>query len=116
MSDKTSKETAMDQLFSGLSNPNPPSQGSTEPATSSAQPSASTRKNKKVEDERVCTIMNVETMNKLRSINGKEGIPLRELFDIAAKYLINAYEAKYGVIRVHKSRPKSGDARKIFDI
>lgn len=110
MPNSESRQKAMDQLFGGLSN---------SPSTSSPTPSAPNkpgRKKRQSEDEHITTIMPIELMNKLRYINAKEGIPLRELFALSAKYLIKEYESKKGPIQVRKSKAPKTDASSIFDI
>lgn len=107
------RQNAMDQLFGDLGKQE---SKQSSPQTNATSPRTYNKHEREPEDERICTIMKVETMNKLRYINGKEGIPLRELFEIGAKYLIKEYERQHGPIRVRQTKPKKGDASKIFNI
>lgn len=115
MSKEEQKEAAMDNLFKGLTSP-VPSAKQKEAAVTTTAPQEEKQKKGKEEDERVCTIMEVEIMNKLRYISGKEGIALRDLFGTGAKMLINEYEKNHGEIRVRKSKPKKGDVSKLFNV
>lgn len=114
MSKEYQKKAAMDELFGGLTTPSSPSspqEGEQRSATVSSK-----QKKYKEENERVCTIMEVEIMNKLRYIAGKEGIALRDLFGTGAKLLIKEYEKEHGEIRVRKSKSKKGDVSKLFNV
>lgn len=116
MSKEDQKKGAMDALFEGLTTPSAPSaQPEREQASATAQLSNKQKKYKE-ENERVCTIMEVEVMNKLRYIAGKEGVALRDLFGTGAKLLIKEYEKEHGEIRVRKSKSKKGDVSKLFNV
>ena len=120
MTKKEKKDAAMDQLFGGLTNPS--SSSSQQTVQQQEQPSSdlvsiSPRQKKyKEENERVCTIVNVELMNKARYIAGKEGLPIRDIFEYGLKYLIKDYESKNGPIHTRKTKAKKGDASKVFDV
>lgn len=121
MTKKEQKDAAMDQLFGGLTNPSSSSSPQTvqqqEQPSSSELVSISPRQKKyKEENERVCTIVNVELMNKARYIAGKEGLPIRDIFEYGLKYLIKDYESKNGPIHTRKTKAKKGDASKVFDV
>ena len=121
MSKEEQKKTAMDRLFQGLTPPASASAGSEdgsqqEPEEKSSSATSSRQKKYNEKNERVCTIMEIEDMNKLRYIAGKEGLAIRELFGISVKKLIKEYEGKNGVIPVRKSKKKKGDASKVFDL
>lgn len=109
------KKGAMDELFKGLTAPSAPTTPQ-ESEQSAAAPVSSKQKKYKEENERVCTIMEVEIMNKLRYIAGKEGVALRDLFGTGAKLLIKEYEKEHGEIRVRKSKSKKGDVSKLFNV
>lgn len=114
MQNSESRQNAMDQLFDGLSNSS--TTPSTLPSSAATKSNKPGRKKRQSEDEHITTIMPIELMNKLRYINAKEGIPLRELFALATKYLIKEYESKKGPIQVRKSKAPKTDASSIFDI
>ena len=114
MSKEDQKKGAMDELFKGLTTPSAPS-AQQEPEQSAA-PVSSRQKKYKEENERVCTIMEVAVMNKLRYIAGKEGLALRDLFGTGAKLLIKEYEKEHGEIHARKSKAKKGDASKLFNV
>ena len=123
MSKEDQKKAAMDELFGGLTTPSSPSspqEGEQRSATVSSKQKKYKElleeKYEKTLDERVCTIMEVEIMNKLRYIAGKEGIALRDLFGTGAKLLIKEYEKEHGEIRVRKSKSKKGDVSKLFNV
>ncbi len=113
MSKEEQKKGAMDELFKGLINPSTPSAQKENEESASV---SSKQKKYKEENERVCTIINVELMNKARYIAGKEGLAIRDVFEFGLKFAIKDYESRNGVIRVRKTKPKKGDANKVFDI
>lgn len=110
------KNAAMEQLFSGLTSPATATSSSEErpAAPVTDEETSRRRKNKANEDERVCTIINVELMGKIREIARKEAMQIREVFELALKFAIQDYESKNGVIHVRKPKSKKGDASKIF--
>ena len=114
MSKEDQKKGAMDELFRGLTTPSSPS--AQQDSEQSAAPVSSRQKKYKEENERVCTIMEVAVMNKLRYIAGKEGLALRDLFGTSAKLLIKEYEKEHGEIHARKSKAKKGDVSKLFNI
>lgn len=116
MSKEEQKAAAMDNLFKGLTSPSAPPTQKEEAQPSATAPLSVRQKKYKEENERVCTIMEVEVMNKLRYISGKEGIALRDLFGTGARMLINEYEKCCGEIRARKSKPKKGDISKLFKV
>ena len=115
MSKEDQKKGAMDELFKGLTTPSVPS-AQEESEQAHATPLSNKQKKYKEENERVCTIMEVAVMNKLRYIAGKEGLALRDLFGTGAKLLIKEYEKEHGEIRVRKSKSKKGDVSKLFNV
>lgn len=120
MSKEEQKKNAMDKLFSGIAplSPAAPSEAISKQDKEEDTSSSTSSRQKKYNEmnERVCTIMEVEDMNKLRYIAGKESLAIRDLFGISVKKLIKEYEAKNGPIHVRKSKPKKGDVSKVFDI
>lgn len=117
MNKKDKKDAAMDALFGGLTMPSSPQSPMKEEQPSSSTPTVSPRQRKyKDENERVCTIINVELMNKARYIAGKEGLNIREIFEVGLKFVVKDYESKNGPIHTRKTKAKKGDASKVFDI
>lgn len=133
MSKEEKKNAAMDELFVGLTVPSAPTNQQEKEKTSDAvaipakndqqekektseNESVPVKKKNKEEDVRICTIMEMEIMNKLRYISEKESVALRDLFGTAAKMLIKAYEQNNGEIRARKYKPKKGDVNKLFNI
>ena len=116
MSKEEKKRAAMDELFSGLTSPSIPSVSPDNEQHVSGRNSSEKIKKYKEENERVCTIMHAETMNKLRYIAAKEGLAIRDLFEVGARFAIKNYESKFGPINVRKSKPKKGDPAQVFDI
>ncbi len=64
---------------------------------------------------RFCTMADEEKVAKIRTIAAREGLPIKDLMNLAFTRLINEYESKYGVVRIPKNR-KGGDLSKIFDL
>lgn len=62
-----------------------------------------------------CTMADEDKVDKIRTISSREGIPIKDLVNLAFSRLINEYESKYGTIRVQKNK-KVGDINKVFDI
>jgi len=114
---KNGNKAAMDALFGGLTMPSSPQPSQEGEQPSAAAPAASSRQKKyKDENERVCTIINVELMNKARYIAGKEGLNIRDIFEVGLKFVVKDYESKNGPIHTRKTKAKKGDASKVFDI
>lgn len=117
MNKKDKKNAAMDQLFGGLTAPSsPPSPQEGEQPVPAKQNVSPRQRKYKDENERVCTIINVELMNKARYIAGKEGLNIREIFEVGLKFVVKDYESKNGPIHTRKTKAKKGDASKLFDI
>lgn len=110
------KNAAMDQLFSGLTSPATATSPSEERPTVpvSVEEPSRRRKNKADDDERVCTILNVELMGKIREIARREAMNIREVFEFGMKFAIDDYERRNGTIHVRKPKSKRGDAAKVF--
>lgn len=64
---------------------------------------------------RFCTMADEEKVAKIRTIAAREGLPIKDLMNLAFTRLINEYESKYGVVRIPKNK-KGGDLSKIFDL
>ena len=117
MSKQEQQKNAMDQLFNSLSTqPQTVQESAPKQDTKQSAQTSSIQRKYNEENERVCTIVNVELMNKARYIAGKEGIALRDIFEYGLRFAIIDYEKKHGVISVRKSKPKKGDASKVFNI
>ena len=122
MSKQDQKKDAMDQLFGGLTNPATTvsekclSQQESSPASSGTTHVTPKQKKYAEENERICTIINYELAYKARKIAEREDLNIREVYEEGLRRIINAYEAKNGVIRVSKKRGKKGDAEKLSSL
>lgn len=56
--------------------------------------------------ESVCTVVDVDLMNKVRAIAKKEDLSITTIFEVGLKMAIQNYEAKNGPIRVRQSKKK----------
>lgn len=59
-----------------------------------------------VKKESVCTIVDVDLMNKVRAIAKKEDLSITTIFEVGLKMAVQNYEAKNGPIRVRQSKKK----------
>lgn len=117
---------AMDKLISGLTgkeeHQEPPTieQGSGSTSASnetmpqSDQPRSSKLSRKKPVKKHICTNVDVEKLDKIKTIADKEGLNINDIFDLALSITINKYEELHGIIQVKK--PKKCDVRKVFNI
>lgn len=64
---------------------------------------------------RFCTMADEEKVAKIRTIAAREGLPIKDLMNLAFSKLIKEYEEKYGIVRIPKNK-KGGDLSKIFDL
>ena len=101
---------AMSELMEGLTNGNTSNSGTGSNQEQKERSLSSRQRKYKEENERVCTIINVELMNKARYIN------IREVFEAGLNFAIKDYESKNGPIHTRKTKSKKGDAKKVFDI
>ncbi|MDD5861914.1 MAG: hypothetical protein PUD15_05060 [Prevotella sp.] len=70
------------------------------------------RKPNRMKSERICTILPVDLMNKVRSLADKEGLAIKDIFTAGVNMVIQNYEKKYGTLRVRK--PKKGDINELL--
>jgi hypothetical protein len=59
---------------------------------------------------RICTIANLELMEKLRAIARKENIQIKHVIEAAMKLAVSSYEAKNGKVKL----PNKGNAEGLF--
>lgn len=59
-----------------------------------------------VKKESVCTVVDVDLMNKVRAIAKKEDLSITTIFEVGLKMAVQSYEAKNGPIRVRQSKKK----------
>ena len=114
----------MDRLFSGIKKKEEaqPSieQGSGSTATSNDavslnnQPHTSKPQNKKTVKKHLCTCVDVEKLDKIKTIAEIEGLNINAIFDLALSLTIDKYEELHGTIHVKK--PKKGDVGKVFNL
>ncbi len=102
MSKKTINQSAMDELMGGL-------------VPSSASPESSDRKkSEKPVNVRICTLIDSELMIKVRALAQKEGLDLKDIFNVGLRMAIKDYESTHGPIEI--KRPKKGDVANVFTI
>ncbi len=108
-------QDSMDALFGGLvgepaKTEQEEKRQSTAPATTlntTKETSASRRGSPSgVKKESVCTVVDVDLMNKVRAIAKKEDLSITTIFEVGLKMAIQNYEAKNGPIRVRQSKKK----------
>lgn len=122
MTKKEQKDEAMNQLFGGLTNPvnnvseSPSEQQELSSSASETAPISPKQKKYAEENERVCTIINYELAYKARKIAEREDLNIREVYEEGLRRIINAYEAKNGIIRVVRKKGKKGDAEKLSNL
>lgn len=111
--------SAMGQLLEGLtsvkSSVDTPSQETNVPSPSiRREPSAPVRETPKedAKRERICTSLNKELMDKIRTISEKEGIKINELITLGLDMVVSKYEETHG--KVHPKKGMKGDIKKIF--
>ena len=115
MTKKDQQQEAMNRLFDGLSAPETSPRSRQAVSSESVSSLSPRRQAYDAHNERVCTILDKEKMNKIRYIHRKEGIPLRDIFDTAITLAISSYESVHGVIKIDDKRSKA-DAKKIFGL
>lgn len=64
--------------------------------------------------ERVCTIQEVELMNKVREIARREGFPIKSVIEFMLQSGVNTYESNNGILRVRKTKGKKSDLSEAF--
>lgn len=116
----------MDKLFSGLTGKEEHQaqptieQGSggtasnNEAMPQSDQPRSSKPRSKKTVKKHICTNVDVEKLDKIKTIADTEGLNINDIFDLALSITIKKYEELHGIIQVKK--PKKGDVKKVFNI
>lgn len=114
MSNKEKIDNAMNELLGGLTANQggigqEPSQK--EPAREEISPAQQKYREKY---ERVCTIQEVELMNKVREIARREGVSIKSVIEFMLQSGVKTYESNNGVLRVRKTKGKKGDLSKAF--
>ena len=105
----------LDALFTGLTG-TPKSSNSGQPSTSQVPivPDKSVKSDKEsgesIPEERFCTIVQSDTLRKIRIIANRERLQIKEVVNAAFEKAIKSYERKNGPV---DSRMK-GDARNLF--
>ena len=96
----------LDALFDGLT-------GTPQSVQQDEQPSKSkTKQDKtaKVKEERFCTIVNSETLKKIRLIAVREGLQIKDIVNAAFDKAVKSYERKNGTLDKDTRR----DASQLF--
>jgi hypothetical protein len=65
-------------------------------------------------EERFCTIVDVEQIEKIRMIAAKEDVTIKDLVSLAFDVIIKKYESLHGKIKVNKH--KKGNLRDVFEL
>ncbi len=65
-------------------------------------------------EERFCTIVDVEQIEKIRMIAAKEDVTIKDLVSLAFDVIISKYESLHGKIKVNKH--KKGNLRDVFEL
>ncbi len=102
----------LDALFSGLTGAHenqekaaeqPKKQGNKQQMSARAKQKEHEQKN---HEERFCTIVNSDTLKKIRIIANREGLPIKDVVDAAFDKAISSYERKHGKIEEVKKSAK----------
>lgn len=64
--------------------------------------------------QHICTIVNADSLNKIRAIAKTEGLTINSIIDLGLDIVIKKYEELHGTIQVKK--PKKGDVGKVFNL
>lgn len=105
--DKKGKRN-LDALFNGLTvtQASDTSDKSDMPEESSVQ-SISSRKKKAstspVTEQRFCSIVKTDTMNKIRAIAKRQGLQVKDIVQTAFEIVVDNYESKFGEIQLGQS-------------
>lgn len=113
---------AMDKLISGLSgNEENMSIEHGETAQEQSHTSEPPKQSQKSKGNRhqpvkqhICTIVNADSLNKIRAIAKTEGLTINSIIDLGLDIVIKKYEELHGTIQVKK--PKKGDVEKVFNL
>ena len=105
----------LDALFTGLTGT--PKSSSPEQPSMSQVPKASDKavvlgkeSTERVPEERFCTIVQSDTLRKIRIIANREGLQIKEVVNAAFEKAIKSYERKHGPV----DERMKGDARNLF--
>lgn len=112
---------AMDKLFSGLSGNEENMSIEHEQANEQSYTSEPPKQSQKSKGDRnhpvkqhICTIVNADSLNKIRAIAKTEGLTINSIIDLGLDIVIKKYEELHGKIKVKK--PKKGDVEKVFNL
>lgn len=124
MSKKEEMSSAMDQLFNGMPRINQPSQVVASPPedstpagnTTGEKPKSTSRRGRPKRSEKYDTVtvtQNMELYEKMRIIAQRSGLKIKDVNEKFQRNGVQAYERKYGVIRI----PQSGkvDLDSVFE-
>ena len=105
----------LDALFTGLTGTSKPS-SSEQPSVSRVQKATETtalsgsESEGKPSEERFCTIVQSDTLRKIRIIANREGLQIKEVVNAAFDQAIKSYERKHGKV----DGDMKGDASNLF--
>lgn len=103
---------SLDALFSGLTGAHENNEKPVEQPKEKAKKSQVSAREKQKEhelenhEERFCTIVNSETLKKIRIIANREGLAIKDVVDAAFDKAISSYERKHGKIEEIKRSVK----------
>ena len=105
----------LDALFNGLtgtSNPSGSEQSPVSHAHKTSEPTAlsGSESEEKPTEERFCTIVQSDTLRKIRIIANREGLQIKEVVNAAFDKAIKSYERKHGKV----DGDMKGDASNLF--
>lgn len=101
----------LDALFSGLTGAHESQEKAVEQPNKQGNKQQSARAKQKEHEqknheERFCTIVNSETLKKIRIIANREGLSIKDVVDAAFDKAISSYERKHGKIEEVKKSAK----------
>ena len=112
-------DSAMGKLLEGLTSVNKPidtpsQETSMSPSLIRKGTPATVRETslKEAKRERVCTSLNKELIDKIRTISEKEGVQINELITCGLDMVVSKYEEAHG--KVHAKKGVRGDIKKLF--
>lgn len=97
-------ENGMDRLFSGLAGKEPDKATIPDEQQDNKVQSATSSSGRKtrLKNERICTYIDQEMMNKVRTLSLTEGVSIKEIITYGLNVVLSRYEEQYGKIRVKK--------------
>lgn len=111
---KQIEKSSMDKLLFGLTKETEPNDSSNETSPSTEKVQQNEKKKDSVSEERICTIVDVEKMGKIRAISDKEGVSIKDIISYAFDVIIDKYEELHGTVRTKKTR--KANVKNVFNV